>query len=679
MSSVEPAIDYTSRDWATINEALTAHIKAKFPSSWKDFTVSSMGQAIMDLVAYAFDSLSFAIDYTANEMYLETARDRHSILLLGRLLGYQLRTPASAAVICVATLPGSVVNPVIVSTGTAVKSVTDGIDFITVSGVTLQPGVPGSITFVQGVNRIDNFVSDGSIFQKFTLAQSTVVEDTVTILVDGDTWTEVASLAYAGTDDKMFVVEYDEDGIGYIMFGNGTSGKIPSNAADIQVSYRTGGGIQGNIALSEISTTVIGKEQTAGFPDVSVTIINSEDRGAGGEDAETISHAKLWIPRWVKANSRAVTEEDYDALASVFSDPTYGAPAFVKAALKQEIPELNTVLLYAWARDGAGDIVVPSTGLKNALSTYFNNIGAGAVRMMCQHCEVLDGEIMYVDVAVGIKVATDYVLSDVTEAVTSAVENIFDATDLIPGDDFRISVLYNTIQSVAGVEYCIITTLRGSYKTTEVIGIGDAVETNFSSTLTLEPGLDVVPNSITVTYGSPATETIIDDGNGNLIDSEGENAGSIDYETGDISVTFAAAPPVDSLVNVVEFKHILDYQRGEVEATGDGSTRRFKGVVEFPPVNPYDAATGFKGIAFAAEGQVVTDDGDGNLIGDVDPTGQNVIDYDTGGYDFTFVLAPADGAEVRSAYKQILETASKDLPLLKSQLPAEGQIIITTL
>jgi hypothetical protein len=232
---------------------------------------------------------------------------------------------------------------------------------------------------------------------------------------------------------------------------------------------------------------------------------------------------------------------------------------------------------------------------------------------------------------------------------------------------------------VAGVEYCIVSTIRASYQSIETIGIGDGLVTQFSGVLDLEPGLEVVPSSVSVYYGTPATETLTDDGAGNLLDSLGVIKGTINYETGVITnATFAAAPALGILVRV-QYRHVLDYQRGELESTGDGATKNFKGVATYSPINPYDSVTGFKGIAFAAGAQVVRDDGSGNLIGDVDPAGVNRIDYDTGGYEFTFALPPADGEEINSTYKQILDTSSQDLPIDNDQLSIKGIVNITTL
>lgn len=79
----------------------------------------------------------------------------------------------------------------------------------------------------------------------------------------------------------------------------------------------------------------------------------------------------------------------------------------------------------------------------------------------------------------------------------------------------------------------------------------------------------------------------------------------------------------------------------EVVGSGDASNKQFSGVLANSPVN-------VSSISFTDDTgtpQVVTDDGSGNLIGDVDGTGTNTIDYKTGEYDFTFAAAPPTGTD----------------------------------
>jgi len=71
----------------------------------------------------------------------------------------------------------------------------------------------------------------------------------------------------------------------------------------------------------------------------------------------------------------------------------------------------------------------------------------------------------------------------------------------------------------------------------ENIGAGDAAEKTFTATLASVP---VVPGSVTA-KDTAAAETFSDDGFGVLTGSAG-GSGTIDYETGEISVTFNSAP-----------------------------------------------------------------------------------------------------------------------------------------
>jgi uncharacterized phage protein gp47/JayE len=661
-----PAINYSSRDYNTILASLQARIKARFPNDWKDFYASSVGVALLESVAFAFDSLSFAVDYTANEIFPDTSRDRVSSIKQGKLMGYQLRTPTSASVVCVASL--SVVQgiDVIIPAGVTVQN-KDGIEFYTVEDQRIPAGeLTAEITFVQGVVHSQSYVSDGSAFQKVVLTTSPVVQDTLVVTVNGEEWSQEVSLVYGDSDSLSYSVEFDVNNKATVCFGDDDSGKVPPTGATVEILYRVGGGVAGNIDASTIVQSAV--TSTGGL---SVGITN-EEPGSGGEDAETTTHAKLWMPRWVRANSRAVTEQDYDTLANTFSDPVYGAPAFAKARLKQNIPELNTVVIACFGRDGEGNIVVPYGG-KAALSAYFNNDGPGSVKMICTRTEVEDGVIVYVDAAVDIKVSSEYVASSVLANVDTALRALFSADTNTPGASVRISTVYNAVHDVAGVEYCIIRKLTASEKSTVLAGVGNASDKTFVSTVMLEPGVFICAYSVQVFYGS-TTESLVDNGQGELVNTGGVVVGTVDYVTGEVSATFANAP--DTGVNVYcLYRSVLEYDRSSnQEVTCDGVARRFRGNIKYSPVNPYDAGSGTKGISFTDGVQLVHDDGDGNLVGDVDAGGTNVFDYDTGTYDFTFASAPETDAIIYSSYTQLLSVDSKDVPIDKNQIAVVGTI-----
>jgi uncharacterized phage protein gp47/JayE len=671
-----PAIDYTARDFNTIKEALKAHIQSKFPNTWRDMYSSGMGMAWLELVCYAFDILSFYLDVNANETFLPTARDRSSVIRICELVGYKLRPATSASVVCTASISAPQIQDVIIRRGTKV-STPKGVMFETVEDQRIPSGaVEAEVVFVQGQSTVDTFSSTGEPFQKFQLTSSGVAFGSVSLTVDGAPWSEVDSLVYGDEDSEVFAIKYDENDNVYILFGDGTNGRCPFPGAVIEVSYRVGGGEQGNISIGEISQTILGYLDGV-VPETSVEVsIQNEERGSGGEERESIQHAKLWAPRWVKTNGRAVTVEDFDTLANTFSDPIHGTVAFAKAKLHQEIPEYNLVDIYVWGRDSEGNITTVSSSLKNSLEEYFDNNGVGAVRIICTDVEVVDGDVVYIDISVGIRVSTDYSSVATSSAVNSAISNLFESDEILPGADFRISRVYQTIQSVLGVDYSILNMITASKRDVEIVGSGDGVKTQFSGTLILDPGLPVVPRTCSIQHGDPPVEVLRDDGKGNIIDGESNTVGSIDYETGEFEFEFSSAPDLNTQVTF-EYREVLDFQRGEKEAVADGVTARFQGVVKYPPIVPY--VEGMKGIAFSDGVQTVIDDGEGGLEGDIDPNGINRIDYQTGSYDFTFRLAPAVGSEIWSAYRQMLRTSSEDLPLEDNQLAVQGLVEIELL
>lgn len=87
--------------------------------------------------------------------------------------------------------------------------------------------------------------------------------------------------------------------------------------------------------------------------------------------------------------------------------------------------------------------------------------------------------------------------------------------------------------------------------------------------------------------------------------------------------------------------------------TGDGATTQFTGNLSYTPVQPGT-------IQITDGSQVVTDDGNGNIIGDIG-VGTNTINYNTGAYDFDFLAAPDLGDSIEAEYSYDME-ANSTLP-----------------
>ena len=82
-------VNYTGRDFDSIRKDLISYVKRYYPETYKDFNQLSFGSMMIDLVSYLGDNLSFYLDYSANESFLETSLEYDNVLMHARQLGYK--------------------------------------------------------------------------------------------------------------------------------------------------------------------------------------------------------------------------------------------------------------------------------------------------------------------------------------------------------------------------------------------------------------------------------------------------------------------------------------------------------------------------------------------------------------------------------------------------------------
>ena len=89
--------DFKSYDFETLRRTMISYLQEKYPEEFNDFIDSSEYVALIDVIAYLGQNLSFRIDLNARENFLETAQRRDSILRLAQLVSYNPKrnVPAS--------------------------------------------------------------------------------------------------------------------------------------------------------------------------------------------------------------------------------------------------------------------------------------------------------------------------------------------------------------------------------------------------------------------------------------------------------------------------------------------------------------------------------------------------------------------------------------------------------
>ena len=81
--------DFKSYDFDTIRRTLIDYLQINYPESYNDYIDSSEFVALIDLIAYVGQSISYRVDLNARENFIDLAERKESVLRLARLISYQ--------------------------------------------------------------------------------------------------------------------------------------------------------------------------------------------------------------------------------------------------------------------------------------------------------------------------------------------------------------------------------------------------------------------------------------------------------------------------------------------------------------------------------------------------------------------------------------------------------------
>lgn len=102
-AATEPAISYLAKDYASFRRLMLDRLAVVMPE-WRERHAADLGIALVELLAYVGDQLSYYQDAVATEAYLQTARRRISVRRHARLVDYTMHEGCNARTwVCVET------------------------------------------------------------------------------------------------------------------------------------------------------------------------------------------------------------------------------------------------------------------------------------------------------------------------------------------------------------------------------------------------------------------------------------------------------------------------------------------------------------------------------------------------------------------------------------------------
>lgn len=90
-----PTIDYLAKDYASFRQLMLDRMSVTL-EDWVERSPADLGVALVEVLAYAADHLSYYQDAVGTEAYLATARTRPSVRRHARLLDYQMHEGCNA-------------------------------------------------------------------------------------------------------------------------------------------------------------------------------------------------------------------------------------------------------------------------------------------------------------------------------------------------------------------------------------------------------------------------------------------------------------------------------------------------------------------------------------------------------------------------------------------------------
>ena len=328
-----PYTQVSNLDYDQIRIALKEYISSTSDFTDYDFEGSTLS-VLLDVLAYNTYYTAFNTNMVVNELFLESATLRDNVVALAKQLGY---TPKSviaptAKVSFTATFSGSVPvdSQIVLKRGTGFIANYDNTlyQFSVVDDIK-QAIVSGSATYDnieirEGTLVTNTYVVNTSLKnQRFIIENQNVDTTTIRVRVYPSAQTTLfEEYKYANNildvdpESKIYFLSEIEDERYEIFFGDGVLGKKLENNQKIEISYLITNGSDTN-GVKEFTFNGVFSDITGNtnYP-FTVSINASQTQAAaGGAEIEGIDKIKYNAPKYFGTQNRAVTPQDYAAIA----------------------------------------------------------------------------------------------------------------------------------------------------------------------------------------------------------------------------------------------------------------------------------------------------------------------------------------------------------------------------
>jgi hypothetical protein len=309
-------------DFETIKSNLKTYLQGQ--DKFKDYNFDGAGLSILlDILAYNSHYQGFYNNMVVNEMFIDSAVKRESVVSIAKHLGYTPASVSSPSATVDINFGNTAGLPSFLPIGSNFTGTKDGTRYTftnlsvgtidptatpNVSGLEIREGTLTSTSFVYSENDTD---------QQFIIPDENIDTSTISLRVQNsatdssgytDNWELVTDINDVLVDSKVYFLQEVSGGKFEIYFGDDVVGKKLADGNLIFVQYLITKGTEANgIGNSDASGS-----RAFSYGSNNEVIVSSP--ASGGADRESVASVRNYAPRSYQAQDRAVTAEDYKSI-----------------------------------------------------------------------------------------------------------------------------------------------------------------------------------------------------------------------------------------------------------------------------------------------------------------------------------------------------------------------------
>ena len=333
MAVNESRLTVTEFDFDEVKANLKLFLKGQ--SEFKDYDFEGSGMNILlDVLAYNTHYLGYNANMLANEMFLDSASLRSSIVSHAKTLGYIPTSSRAAKATVDVTLNTSTLSSATMDAGTVFTTTVGGTDyqFVTASDFTatnIGSGIVfNNVPIYEGTYVTTRYTVDFSdVDQRFLLRSNRADTTTLTVRIQNSssdttitTYTEATDITQVKTDSKVYFLQEVEAGLYEVYFGDGVIGAALSDDNIVLLTYVVTNKADANGANIFASSGAI-----AAINDVTVF---TQSTASAGSEPESLQSIKYNAPLDYASQGRCVTAEDYKVFAKKLFPNTRSVAVF---------------------------------------------------------------------------------------------------------------------------------------------------------------------------------------------------------------------------------------------------------------------------------------------------------------------------------------------------------------